>query len=107
VTADTARGQRDRPAAFRCCIIETHPSSWPQQGVFVILAYLKTKASCRPYVDRCSLQLLVQYARLLEWLFSNGDDGRWLRKLMVTDSMTWQFSMKVTSMRLITKYSTN
>jgi hypothetical protein len=46
-----------------------------------LLANLKDEGLMQAFVDRCSMQLLVQYTRLLEWLFSNGDDGRWLRKL--------------------------
>jgi hypothetical protein len=53
------------------------------KGVFVLLAYLQDEDLLQAFVKKASIRLLVQYTRVHEWLFSNGDNARWVRKLVV------------------------
>jgi hypothetical protein len=54
------------------------------RGVFLLLAYHQDSDLMAALADRCSVGLMIRYTGVLAWLFSSGDDGRWLRRLLAS-----------------------
>lgn len=54
-----------------------------ERAIFVILANMKKLEPFQLFLNHCSLRKLVLHGNLLEWLFSNIKQGRWLRNFVL------------------------
>jgi hypothetical protein len=56
-----------------------------EKAIFVILANYKNPEILQLYIDHCTLKKMVLYGHLVEWLFTNFNQGKWLRKHVLSN----------------------
>lgn len=54
-----------------------------ETGIFLILANMKQEELLECYVKHVTLKRMLMHGRLLQWMFANLKQGRWLRKLVL------------------------